>query len=48
MPYVERDENGAVVGLYRQEQAGYADEFLEEDNEEVKAFKAKTEKWDAS
>ncbi len=38
MPYVQRDENGKVIGLYAQLQAGYAEELLEDENEEVTAF----------
>lgn len=38
MPYVERNENGVVVGLYANFQEGYAEEWLEDDDPEVLAF----------
>lgn len=38
MPYVERRE-GKVTGLYANQQPGYADEFLEENDPEVVAFR---------
>lgn len=37
MPYVQR-ENGAVVGLYANLQAGYAEEWLEDNDAEVVAY----------
>lgn len=38
MPYVQRDEEGAVKGVFANPQEGYADEFLEDENSEVVAF----------
>jgi hypothetical protein len=38
MPYVSRDENGSINGLYSNLQPGYAEEFLPDDNPEVMAF----------
>lgn len=45
MPYVERDESGVVVGLYRQEQ-GDVKESLDDDDDEVKAYREKVGDWD--
>ena len=39
MPYVQRDENGGVKGLYANLQAGYAGEFLADDDAEVVAYR---------
>lgn len=39
MPFVRRDESGAVAGLYANAQPGYAEEFLEEDHTEVVAYR---------
>ncbi|MDZ5448969.1 hypothetical protein [Labrys sp. ZIDIC5] len=39
MPFVQR-ENGAIVGVYANEQSGYAEEWLEVDDAEVVAFLA--------
>lgn len=30
MPYVERDKNGVMIGIYANRQDGYAEEFLAE------------------
>jgi hypothetical protein len=38
MPYVQRDQEGKVIGLFAQPQEGYAEEFLSDDNPEVVAF----------
>lgn len=38
MPYVERDTNGIVKGLYANPQPGYAEEWIEDDDTEVIAF----------
>lgn len=38
MPYVERDEAGAIKGCYATEQNGYAAEVLRDDDPEVLAF----------
>jgi hypothetical protein len=38
MPFVERDDQGAVKGLYAVAQPGYAEEGLPDDNAEVLAF----------
>ncbi|TVR11857.1 MAG: DUF4376 domain-containing protein [Salinarimonadaceae bacterium] len=46
MPYVQRRE-GRVVGLYANEQPGYAEEFLAEDHPEVLAFLTPPETLDA-
>ena len=41
MPYVERDSGtNAVKGLYANPQPGYAEEWLEDDDAEVVAFRA--------
>ena len=39
MVYVQRDEHGAIVGLYANRQEGCADEELTEDDAEVVAFR---------
>jgi hypothetical protein len=39
MPYVQRDGNNAVCGLYANAQPGYAEEYLEDDNSEVVAYR---------
>ena len=39
MPYVQRDYDGKVKGLFAQPQPGYAEEFLPDDNKEVRAYK---------
>lgn len=33
MPYVERNENGKVIGIYANAQPGYAEEFVDGDIE---------------
>jgi hypothetical protein len=38
MPYVERDQSGKIKGLYVIRQAGYAEEYLSDDNPEVLGF----------
>lgn len=38
MPYVERNNEGAVVGLYANLQTGYAEEFLPDEDPEVDAI----------
>jgi len=38
MPYVSRNEGGAINGLYANAQPGYAEEYLPDDNSEVVAF----------
>ena len=38
MPYAQRDKKGKVKGLYANPQSGYAEEFLEEQNQEVQEF----------
>ena len=43
MPYVQRDGNNAVVGVYAQAQPGYAEEWLEDDDAEVVAYLAPPE-----
>ena len=35
MPYVQRDDNQKVVGLFAKSQTGYAEEFLADDDKEV-------------
>lgn len=40
MPYVQRNVGGAVCGCYAQPQAGYAEEFLDDANPEVVAYRA--------
>lgn len=35
MPYVQRDENGKVTGLFRHFNEGVSEEFLEDDDPEV-------------
>ncbi len=39
MPYVQRDGNNAVCGVYQQLQPGYAEEWLEDDDADVIAFR---------
>lgn len=39
MPYVERDEEGEVKGVFEQLQPGYAEEFVEDASEEMVAFR---------
>lgn len=39
MAWVQRDENGAIKGIYARRQAGYADEELPDDHVDVEAFK---------
>lgn len=39
MPYVERNQDGVVVGIYANAQPGYAEEWLEEDHADVVAFR---------
>lgn len=41
MPYVERDGSNNIKGLYANEQPGYAEEYLPDDDPEVLAFVAK-------
>ena len=44
MAYVQRDEAGAIIGLYTNFQEGFAEEYLEDDDPEVVAFRTpKTE-----
>lgn len=38
MPYIERNQAGAINGVYALSQPGYAEEFLAEDAAEVLAF----------
>lgn len=38
MPYVQRDENNTVNGVFANLQPGYAEEFLAEDDAEVVAY----------
>lgn len=38
MPYVQRDGNNAVCGVYANLQPGYAEEWLEDDDAEVLAY----------
>lgn len=38
MPYVERDENGKIVGVYANLQEGYAEEELADDDTDLVAF----------
>lgn len=38
MPYVQRDENEAVCGLFVNPQSGYAEEWLDDNDPEVIAF----------
>jgi len=42
MLYVERAADGTIKGLYRQPQAGYAEEALAADHADVAAFEART------
>ena len=44
MPYVQRDEGGKVMGLYRLPQPGYAEEFLPEDHADVVAYRTPPER----
>lgn len=39
MPYVQRDREGKIKGLYACKQLGTAEEFLEEDHSEVSEFR---------
>lgn len=38
MPYVSRDEGGAINGTFAREQPGFAEEYLPDDDPEVVAF----------
>lgn len=38
MPYVSRDDNGNINGLYANLQPGFAEEYLPDDDPEVVAF----------
>lgn len=38
MIYVQRNENGEIVGVYSVEQKGFAEEAVEPDSEEVAEF----------
>lgn len=38
MAYVQRSESGIVIGLYANQQEGFAEEYLEDDSTEVIAF----------
>lgn len=40
MVWVQRDENGNIKGVYKQKQAGYAEEQLPADHPDVIAFLA--------
>lgn len=39
MPYVQRDNDGNVKGLYARPQPGYAEDFLDDDHPEVVAYR---------
>lgn len=41
--YVERSSDGDIVGVYTSLQAGYAEEFLQEDSAEIDEFFKKLE-----
>ena len=38
MPYVQRDDDGNINGIYANLQPGYAEEYLPDNNPEVLAF----------
>lgn len=38
MPYVQRDENNNIIGVFNREQPGFAEEWLEPDDPEIIAF----------
>jgi hypothetical protein len=35
MPYIQRDVNNKIIGIYANKQDGYAEEFLDEDSNEL-------------
>lgn len=39
MPFVQRDAQKNIIGLYNRPQPGYAEEFVREDQAEVAAFR---------
>jgi hypothetical protein len=39
MPYIQRDKQGKIIGLYANRQEGYAEELLANDHPEVVAFR---------
>jgi hypothetical protein len=39
MPYVERDADNKIKGVYRQPQPGYAEEFLDETHADVVTYR---------
>ncbi|MBB4290615.1 hypothetical protein GGE16_002655 [Rhizobium leguminosarum] len=41
MPYVTRNDDGEIAGLFEQPQEGYGEEFLPDDAAEVVEFSAK-------
>lgn len=43
MPYIQRDKQGKINGLYRLRQEGYAEELLADDHPEVVARRAERE-----
>ncbi|MBY5698515.1 hypothetical protein [Rhizobium leguminosarum] len=38
MPYVQRDEQGNIIGVYANLQPGYAEEFLPDDDQDLLAY----------
>ena len=38
MPYVSRDSNGAINGMFANKQTGFAEEYLPDDDPQVVAF----------
>ncbi|NNH67526.1 hypothetical protein [Rhizobium laguerreae] len=43
MPYVTRNDDNEIAGLFEQFQGGYAEELLPDDAAEVVAFSAKAD-----
>jgi hypothetical protein len=43
MAYVQRDESGAVKGVYAVRQPGYADEWLDESSAEIAAYRSRVD-----
>lgn len=44
MPYVERNEEDAIIALYSMPQPGIAEEFLDDEDEEVTTYLAIAER----
>jgi len=38
MPYIEKDQNGFIVGVFANRQPGFAEELVSENSEELAAF----------